>query len=368
MSTGVERLACLARGELPDRVPVLCNLLDQGAREMGMSIKKYYSNGENVAEGQIRLRRKYGYDGVWGFFYLGHEAEILGSRKTIYSDHGPPNVGDMIIKKNKDIESLEIPKNISEIPAFQEKAKCISLLKKEFGGKYPVISPAISCFSLPAILMGMEKWIRLLFLGPETLRDELLEKCSLFCIRHIRALREAGADVIPYTNAVASMDFIDLQYFKTFALPWIKRDLTGHNGHEGRADGENNGNHADHANHDNRDIVYFCGGGRINATIPLLKEHIGLGIYYPNPMDDVAETKRLVGNKGISVGVINDIKLMQWRKNQIEMEVKRIMDIGAPGGGFIFGTLVMPFLIPEEKIDILLQAAYKYGDYSRWAS
>ena len=124
-------------GKIPDRVPIMGNLLEQGADELGLSIKEYYSKGEYVAEGQIKLREKYGYDNLSGYFYAGCEAQMLGCRNIIFSETGPPNVGHLIIKNNKDIENLEIPKDISVLPAFEELSKCIKILKQEAGGKYP---------------------------------------------------------------------------------------------------------------------------------------------------------------------------------------------------------------------------------------
>ena len=44
------------------------------------------------------------------------------------------------------------------------------------------------------------------------------------------------------------------------------------------------------------------------------------------------------------------------------------MAAGAPGGGFLFGTLVMPLCIPEEKIKTMLEAAFRYGQYPNNAS
>lgn len=342
MTTGFERFGCLARGVLPDRVPVLCNLLEQGANELGMSIKDYYSKGEFVAEGQLLMRKKYGYDGLWGFFYMGHEVQLLGCENIIYSEIGPPNVGHMAIKDHKDIETFEIPGDLRNIPAFGELETCLRLLKREDGGKYPILSPVISSFTLPSLLMGTEKWMELILLGPTALRDELLEKCSDFCINHINVLREIGADFIPYASALASMDMIDPDQFENLALPWIKRDIKGAG---------------------NQGIVYFNGGGRINPTIDILIRETGISIFYINPMDDVREAKEIIAGRGISTGIINDIKLLDWSKEEIESEVKRIMDEGAPGGGFIFGTLVMPYLIPEEKIRMMLDAAYEYGTY-----
>ena len=78
MITGIERLIAAANGDVLDRIPVFCNQLDQGARELGLSLEEYYSKGEYVAEGQLRMREKYGYDNVWSLFYVGKEAELLG--------------------------------------------------------------------------------------------------------------------------------------------------------------------------------------------------------------------------------------------------------------------------------------------------
>ncbi len=342
MKTGSERFACLARGEPPDRVPVVCNLLDQGARELGMSIEEYYSSGKHVAEGQLRLREKYGYDALWGFSYMAYIPELLGCRNLVWAENGPPNVGHMVLNKPGDIETFEIPDDITSLPRFRDVAECIGILKKELGGKYPVISPVISSFTLPSVLIGMDKWLEMLHLGPVPRRDQLLEKCSDFCIRHTRALREAGVDLIPYTNPLGSADFIDGEFFRETALPWIKKDIEGMG-----TDG----------------IVYFGGGARLNPNIDSLIRHTGISVYYTNPMDDPAEAKAIAAGRAAVTGIINDIKLMSWEDEEIDREVERIMKAGAPGGGFVFGTLVMPYLLPEQKITRMLQAAYKYGKY-----
>lgn len=339
----IERLTAVMMGEIPDRVPIMGNLLEQGAKELGLSIKDYYTKGEYVAEGQLKLREKYGYDNLSGFFYAGREAEMLGCRHMIFTDIGPPNVGHLIIKDNKDIEQLEIPNDISQLPAFEELEKCIRLLKREAGGKYPVGSAVISSFSLPAVLMGIDKWLDLLLNGPESLRRELLEKCSDFCIRLIKTLRDVGVDGVSYSNPVGSADFFTDDQFKELSLEWIIRDINAV-GPEG--------------------ITYFNGGGRINPMLEPIIEHTGIMVYYINPLDDITEAKNIIGERGISSGVINDIPLIDWSRDAIYDQVKKIMQSGADGGRFIFGTLVMPYLIPEENIHHLFNAAREYGAYA----
>jgi len=339
----IARFVAVHQGKIPDRVPIIGNLLEQGAKELGLSIEEYYSNGEYVAEGQLRMRERYGYDNLAGFFYAGKDAEMLGCRKIIFSKYGPPNVGHFIIQNDHDIEKLEIPEDLDRLPAFEEVKKCIRILRREAGEEYVIGGSVVGSFSMPAILMGIDKWLELLLTGPESLRKELLLKCSEFFIRMTQALRKAGVHGVSYSNPVASADFITVSQFKELALEWIIRDIRGV-GPEG--------------------ITYFNGGGRINPMLNLIIENTGIQTYYINPKDNVAEAKSIIGNRGVSSGVINDIRLLDWSHEEIDIEVKQIMDAGSEGGRFFFGTLVMPYLIPEENIGALFDAARRHGKYA----
>jgi len=342
MMTGMERLVAAINGTLADRIPVFCNLLDQGARELGLPLEEYYASGEHVAEAQLKMRAKYGYDCLWSLFYVGKEAELLGCRKMIYAKDGPPNVGEMVIKKYDDIARLQVPDDISSHPAFAEELKCLRILKAEAGGKYPICAYLTASMTLPAILMGMEKWMQLLMMGPHDLRDELLTKCSDFFRKQVAAYRAAGADVLVYSNPFGSTDFIPRKFFNELSLPWMERDL-GPGGTSG--------------------IVYYCGSARFNNVIDAVIRRLGIGVFYLSPMDDIAAGKRLIAGRGLTCGVINDIMLLEWSKEEIRAEVKRMIAAGKPGGKFLFGTLVMPYNIPEENIRTMLEAAYEYGRF-----
>lgn len=342
MITGMDRLAAAINGEESDRIPVFCNLLDQGARELGMSIKEYYSRGEYVAEGQLRMRAKYGYDNLWSLFYVGKEAQLLGCRKTIYAADGPPNIGEMVIRTYDDVGKLQVPDDITGHPAFEESLTCLKILSAEAGGKYPICAYLTASLTLPAILMGMEKWLELFLAGPVDVRDELLAKCSDFFHKQIKAYRDAGANVLIYSNPFGSTDFIPMRLFREVSLTWMERDLKPVG---------------------TRGVVYYCGSSKLNNVIDQVIERLGLSVFYLSPLDDIAEGKKIIAGRGLCCGVINDIKLMDWSKEEIRREVKRMIDQGKPGGRFLFGTLVMPYNIPEESILAMLEAAYEYGRY-----
>lgn len=342
MTTGMDRVLAALSGEPCDRVPVFCNLIDQGARELGMGLEQYFADGANVAEAQLRMRAKYGYDNVWSLFYVGREAEILGCRKIRYARDGPPNVEDFVIREWDDVDRLEIPTDLAHHPGFAEPMKCLRILRSEVGGRYPICAYVTSTMSLPAMLMGMEKWMELLFIGPAEVRERMLEKCFEFFVREIAAYREGGADVLVYSNPFGSTDTVPLRFFHATALPWIQREIEAV-GPDG--------------------MVYYCGMSRFNRVIETLIDATGFRVFYLSPLDDVAAAKRIVAGRGLTCGVINDIPLIDWSADEIRREVARIMDAGKPGGKFLFGTGVMPCNIPEHSIRTMLEAAYEAGRY-----
>ena len=176
--------------------------------------------------------------------------------------------------------------------------------------------------------------------GPESLTEELLTKCSDFCIAHIDALRAAGADLVTYATGVSSSYYLTDSEFERRALPWIRRDLTGSG--PGVVPAQE------------------AGSGK---QIGQVHRETGVEIFHLSPEDDIAAAKSACGPDGIVVGPINDIPLLSRSPEEIDLDVGRIMSRGKPGGRFIFGTLVMPMAIPERNIRALVDAAYRHGSY-----
>ena len=343
MMTGMERLLAAINGSAADRIPIFCNLLDQGARELGISLEEYYAHGEYVAEAQLRMREKYGHDNLWSLFYVGKEAELLGCKNILFAKDGPPNVQDFVIKTHADVHRLQIPDDITNHPAFQEQLKCLRILRAKAGGKYPICAYITASMALPALLMGMDKWIELLFLGPDEVCDELLHKCHEFFVKELLAHRQAGTDVIVYSNPFGSPSIVPMKFFMERSLPWIEKDMQAV-GTQG--------------------VVYYCGMAAFNPVIDIVLKRTGIGVYYLSPFDDVAEGKRIIADRALTCGIINDIPLIDWSPEEIRREVKRIIEAGRPGGKFLFGTGVMPYGIPETNIRTMLDAAYEFGSYA----
>ena len=342
MHNAMSLYGALARGKLPARVPVVCNLIEQGAAEVGVGSREYYSSAENVAEGQLRLLKKYAHDVAWGAHYIARISEIMGARRTLFDDNGAPNVGDLVIKEWDDIEKLTVPKDITSHPAFEIQAKTIQLLKSELAESVPVCAFQVGAFSLPTILMGSTSWMTLLLTGPEALAKEMLAKCSDLSIALFKGFRAAGADFVAYANPLASTDFFTISQLEKMALPWIRRDAEAIG-----SDG----------------LIYFCGGSRIEPTIPLLLENTDYNIFYLSPFDDIVRAKENANGKALIAAPVNDILLIDQSTGAIRNMVRQIIETGAPGGGFLLGTLMMPYQIPEASIHAMIEAAHEFGTY-----
>ena len=340
--TPLDILTAAIAGQPAPRIPVFCNLLDQGARELGLSQHAYFSRGQHVAEGQLRMRARYGYDNVWCLFYVGKEAEFFGCQEILYAEDGSPNVADFVIQDYEDIARLEIPDDITTHPAWTEIGECLRILRREVGTTHPICAYLTASTTLPALLMGMERWMELLMVGPAEVRDELLRKCSDFFHKEVAAYRAAGANVLIYSTPFGSTSFVGKKRFREFSMPWMKRDLAP-------------GGIAN--------IVYYCGMAPFNNVIEQVREELHIGVYYISPLADLAEAKAIIGRSALTCGVIDDIELIHWTPAETRAEVQRMCAIGKPGGHFLFGTGVMPQAVPEANIRAMLEAAFEYGQY-----
>jgi uroporphyrinogen decarboxylase len=316
------------------------NMSDQGAAELGLPLRTYFESGAAVAEAQLRLREKYDFDNLWSLFYVGKEAELLGCREILFSDYGPPNVSHFVIQEPADIDRLVIPDDIEELPAFREQAVCLKTLVEASAGRYPVSAYVTASMTLPALLMGMEKWMELALLGPFDLRDRLLDKLSLFFRRQVEAHRRLGADILVYANAFGSTDFISKKFFDEVSVPWMERDL---------------------ADVDMGGMVYYCGMARLGETLDAAVDRLRFPTVYLSPLDDLAAGKAKVAGRALTGGVINDIEMIDWTPDRVRAEVRRMLAVGMPGGKFFFGTGVMPLAIPEENIHAMVDAVRAFG-------
>lgn len=336
--TPYRRLVTALQGGTPDRVPVFLPITMHGAKELGQTLQDYFAKGEHVAEGQLRLQQKYGYDGLFLTFYAVAEAIPFGA-EAIFFDDGPPNLGTPPLRDWQRIPQLAVPDPLDS-PPLRETLRAIELCAARVKGTVPIVGLAVPPFSLPALLLGLENWLELLLFGPPTLRDALLRVTAEFCVRWANMQLAAGADAIVLPDAVSSRTIITRQQFIAWALPVLRETIPRIKG-----------------------PVVLAGVGRVQGIADLLPQTGALAALV-TAEDDLLQCKRAFGGHLALIGNLNNIAMVGWDYAEAQREATAALRQAAPGGGYVLAPQwELPFAVADDALAGLVDAAWSWGRY-----
>lgn len=337
--TSLQRVLTTLNHKEPDRVPFFHFLTMHGAKELGISLKEYFSKGENVAEGQIRMRDKYRHDCIINAFYAAIEVEAWGG-EVIINDDGPANTGRPIISKFEDIKNIQ-PPEITDSPRLLEVLKATELMKSRVGDEAPIIGLVISPFSLPVMQMGFDKYIELIYERPD-LHDTLMRKNEEFCVDWANAQLEASATAIGYFDPVSSPTITPRELYLKTGFEVAKRTIPRIKG----------------------PTATHLASGRCLEIIDDIAE-TGTIIVGTSTIEDLGEMKTACKGKLTILGNLNGIEMRRWTYDDTEKIVKDAISKAGPGGGFILADNhgEIPFQVPENVIMAISDAVHKWGRY-----
>ncbi|BAL27131.1 uroporphyrinogen decarboxylase family protein [Azoarcus sp. KH32C] len=338
MNSMQRTLTALGQQE-PDRVPLFLLTTLHGAKELGMTIEEYFSRAEHVIEGQLRLRRKYRADCLYGFYHASIEMEAWGG-STIYLPDGPPQNGRPVIGRREDIDALQVP-DVAAAPGLQRVLATLRGLKAAVGDTVPIIGVAISPFSLPVMQMGFDKYFELIYEDPARF-EKLMEANIAFSVAWANAQLAAGATAICYFDPVSSTTNLPRElYLKTGqrvakqAIAQIKGPTATH-----------------------------MASGR---CLPIIGDiaQTGTAIVGVSGLENLAELKAAAGKRVSLLGNLNTVEMRRWTPAQAELAVKRAIASAGRGGGFLLGENhgEVPWQVPEEVLLAIGDAVERWGRY-----
>jgi uroporphyrinogen decarboxylase len=195
-------------------------------------------------------------------------------------------------------------------------------------------------------LMGMEGFMMAFHTHPAELR-ELLRRITDYNVRIFDRYMEAGCDGVGFSEDLGSQRalLISPAAWREFLLPEYARAFAPVRAAGGMVN------------------FHSCG-----CVMDIAEDLADLGVEILNPVqaraNDLAELKRRVGGRMALMGAIDTQHvLMRGTPADVEAEVRRVLDILAPGGGYICGPdQGMPF--PEENIAALWRACEEHGRYA----
>ncbi len=337
--TSMQRVMTTLGQSEPDRVPVFLALSMHGAKELGMSIKDYFSKAENVVQGQIILQAKYGNDLLYPFFYGPIEVEAWGG-EVIFTENGPPNSGQPMIRDLNEIWNL-YPPRIDDCPCLLRVLEAIRGLKAYAGESIPIVGVAISPFSLPVMQLGFESYLSVLHEHPDHFW-RLMQINEAFCVAWANAQLQAGATFICYFDPVSSPSIIPVEMYVQTGLPIANRTLS-----------------------------HIQGPTAINLAsgqcIPILSflAQTGTTAVGVSAFDSLPQVKSLCGSDLSVIGNLNGIAMRHWSQDEAEQAVKLAIAQAAPGGGFILSDNhgEIPCQVPDDVLLALVEAVRTWGEY-----
>ncbi len=337
--TSMERVLKTLSHQEPDRVPQFLLLTMHGARELGMSIREYFSKGAHVAEGQLRLRKKYRNDCLYTFFYAPLEIEAFGG-EVIFTDDGPPNSAQPIINNVERILTLEAP-DPARHPVMQRVYEAIDLLNKKVKGDVPIIGVVMSPFSLPVMQMGFDHYLEIMHFRPD-LFTRLMAVNQAFTVAFANAQLGAGATAICYFDPVSSPTIIPRKKYLETGWQIAKKTISQIKGPT---------------------ATHFASGRSLTIVDDVATT--GTAVVGVSAQEDIGELKAACLKKLTVMGNLNGIEMRNWDEANARHIVLDTIRKAAPGGGFILSDNhgEIPYQVPEDTLLAISEAVHTFGTY-----
>ena len=337
--TSLQRVLTTLGHKEPDRVPFFLLATLHGAKEVGLPIKTYFSDPDNVVEGQMRLLAKYRHDCVYGFFYAPVEIAAFGG-EVIFVDDGPPNSGEPVIKKTTDIKNLAAP-DVKNTPCLEKVLTAIHRLKHRVGDTVPIIGVVMSPFSLPVMQMGFDRYFDLMFEQPD-LFAHLMQVNQAFCVAWANAQLAAGATAICYFDPVSSPTITPREMYLKTGFAAARQTLAQITG----------------------PTATHMASGR---CLPIINDIAATGTAAVGVSchEDMALVKNACRGKISVIGNLNGIEMCRWSAKDAENHVKAVIAKAGAGGGCILSDNhgEIPFQVPDEVLAAISEAVYTWGRY-----
>lgn len=340
--TSLERVQRVLDGGIPDRVPVGLHNYLQACRMAGASLRRALVDGEVLAEAQLLAWREFRHDLIMSENGVTAEAQAMGCA-IAFQDGIPPHVEVPRIQRLEDIDRLEVPDPETAFP-LNELLVTTRILVRETGGKVFIQGRADQGpMALAMALCGPERFLYMA-MDPEARPRirRLLDLCTRMNIALGEAQRRAGAH--GSTIGAVGTSLISPALYRELEFPGNKAfcDALRRSGC--------------------RAFVHVCG-----KEDHLLEDLVATGAdcLELDPGTDPDLCKRAVQGRTCVLGMLDPARILgHGSPGEVRDHVTRILEIMAPGGGFILGPgCCLPPETPPENIHALMECTRTAGRY-----
>lgn len=305
-----------------------------------ISAEKIMKDGEYHASAQLFVAEKYRLPFVVTFTDLNLIGEALGAKLTYLPDVIPVHESPAI-QNIYEIHKLTPanPKKDGRLPVILKTAKIFNEKFKAFD--HILMAGCEGPVTASASIVGMENLMRNMINNPNKVH-EVLDIATKSIIRFLKAQLEQGTEFVTISDPSASCTCISPEFFKEFAFPYYKTIIKQVNSPIF--------------------MIHICG-----EVLPILRYLTRIPKMMIISVDNInmAKAKEIIGNKFILLmGNVSTSIMRYGTTDQVEMEVKRVIDKAGKGGKLLLSSACdLSPGTPEENIITMIKSAKKYGTF-----
>ena len=370
--TSKERMRAAMDLQPVDKTPVMCQMtIGHMLLQLGVSPCEFWFDKNVFANGLIKLRETYGFDGILVSLHghnpdwretisviekkeSGEFAELKNGDKIIFPENDLPQYIFVNPKESvsfDDVTEDSLPKVLDYIPVSvnlhfhidqNNKFNILEDLVKSHGNDFSIHGEITSPFDYLLDIVGYQQSLLGLIMYPE--------KCKMI-LRHFTGLIkklalemcETGIDAIKISSPFAGAGFISPDNYKEFVLPYEKEIVS--------------------AIREENVHVYIHTCGLIADRLELMFESgmSGIECLDPPPIGNVKleDAVKTISGRGFIKGNIDSVNTLLAENTDVIIEdVKKRLEIGTRNPGFILSTAcsIAPS-VKKENIQLLREIA-----------
>ena len=374
--TPKERMTAAMAGTVPDRVPVMCQMsVGHMLLQTGIPPSEFWHSAPAFAEGLLRLRSLYRFDGVLVSLY-GHdpgwprrvariERSAEGERilwkngdETVFPADDLPIFRPAAPPLRPEFDQFDpdtLPAEIGYIPVSQglrfgldreHLFDVLDIVVGAAGRSHSVHGEVTSPLDYVLDLFGFERAM-VGFLEDPGRALRVLARFTDGIVALAEGLAERGADAVKISSPFAGAGFLSTAFYRRFVVPFEGRIARAVEARGARA------------------YIHTCGDIHDRLELMAGPGVAGIECLDPPPLGrvELEDAKRRVGGRVFIKGNVDPVHvLLPGGPDRVREDARRRVAAGKPGGGYILSTAcsIAP-RTPREHVLVLGQTAEENG-------
>ena len=328
---GKQRCLRLLRGDSVDRVPVFPLLMHLSADRLGISYRRYATDGTAMAEAQVNAYRRFGVDAITACSDAFRISADLGGDMA-YPEDKPPHLNQPLVRCAADLRRLDRPDPSGG--RMGDRTGGVREMVRAVGEECLVLGWVDMPFAEACSVCGVSEFMVLLMDEPE-LVHQLLEFLTRVVIDFALIQLEAGAPMIGAGDAAASL--ISPRLYREFALPYEQRVCQAVQARGGLVK------------------LHIC--GNTSALLPDMAR-CGADLFNVDHMVDLARAAQIYGAAGKAFkGNLNPVAdLMDITPEECREKTWRCLKTGGGGRYMLSAGCEVPAGVGDETFTAFCQA------------